>query len=417
MMRLSLLFALDFPILTMAFAAVAQVSPIIAAGSAVALSLFLVLGAHALGGPLRELASHLSAWCRSLITAAVIMAMLVAIIAVTIDLRIRGFDVANTAQQMGGAASIFDDPSEASETLPPAFQWSIARAAALVTVIATIFGIGWSYRQHGPQADFARAERAHQQALRRYARAARKIPRKTGTAIVILLLTGTWTTGRPADATTACDGPAVLALIDTTTAYDDQDRGQIMPAIDRMVRSLEPGDRIVVRTVRDSPSSSRLLFDACAPANATFDWTLHGLWQWLWRESFADRSAIIRFRSGLRAAMLPPLRSSGDAPATALVDTLALFANEVGGIKAIWLFTDLLESVAASPEVLLADTDGLARAVATMPGLQDLDVHVAGVGRFHDRERRPLTPRELGALIDAWTALIQASGGRLHVER
>ncbi|NJO38392.1 MAG: hypothetical protein HC871_13295 [Rhizobiales bacterium] len=142
--RLALLFALDFPILTMAFAAVAQVSPIVAAGSAVALSLFLVLGAHALGGPLRALASYLPAWCRSLITAAVIMALLTAIIAVTIDLRLKGFDVANAALQMGSAASIFDDPYETSDTLPPAFQWSIARAAALVTVIAMIFGIGWS---------------------------------------------------------------------------------------------------------------------------------------------------------------------------------------------------------------------------------------------------------------------------------
>ena len=416
-MRLALLFALDFPILTMAFAAVAQVSPIVAAGSAVALSLFLVLGAHALGGPLRELAGYLPAWCRSLITAAVIMALLVAIIAVTIDLRIKGFDVADAALQMGRAASICDDPSEASETLPPAFQWSIVRAAALVTVIATIFGIGWSYRQHSPQADFARAEKAHQRALRRYARAARSASKTTTSMIVASLLTATLIFGRPAEATVTCDGPAVLALIDTTTPYDDQDRGQIMPAIDRMVRSLAPGDRMIIRTVRDSPSSSRLLFDACAPASATFDWTLNGLWQWVWREPAADRNAIMTFRSAMRAAMLPPLQSSGDAPATALVDTLARFAGEVGGVKAIWLFTDLLESVAASPEAPLADSSSLARAAAAIPGLQGLNVHVAGIGRFHDRERRPLSPRELGSLIDAWTALIQASGGRLHVDR
>jgi hypothetical protein len=281
--RLALLFALDFPILTMAFAAVAQVSPIVAAGSAVALSLFLVLGAHALGGPLRELASYLPAWCRSLITATVIMALLVAIIAVTIDLRVKGFDVANAALQMSSTASIFDDPSGASEMLPPAFQWSIARAAALVTVIATIFGIGWSYRQHSPQADFARAENTHQQALRLYARAARRASRTTMSMIAALLLTATLIIGRPADAVTTCNAPAVLALIDTTTANDDRDRDQIMPAIDRMVRSLEPGDRMIIRTVRDRASSSRLLFDACAPASATFDWTLDGLWQWLWR--------------------------------------------------------------------------------------------------------------------------------------
>jgi hypothetical protein len=135
--HLTLLFALGFPILTMAFAAVA-------------LSVFLVLGAHALGAPLCELASYLPAWHRSLITAVVIITLLAAIIAVTIDLRIKSFDVANAALQMDSAASIFDDLSEASETLPPAFQWPIARAAALVTVIATIFGIGWSSHEVFP---------------------------------------------------------------------------------------------------------------------------------------------------------------------------------------------------------------------------------------------------------------------------
>ena len=415
--RLALLFALDFPILTMAFAAVAQVSPIVAAGSAVALSLFLVFGAHALGGPLRELAGYLPAWCRSLIAAVVITALLVAIIAVTIDLRIKGFDVASAALQIGRADSIFDAPSGASDTLPLGFQWSIARAAALVTVIATIFGIGWSYQQHGPQADFARAERNHQQALRRHARAARGASRTTTSMIAALLLTAILMTDKPANAATTCERPAVLALIDTTTTYDDQDRGQIMPAIDRMVRSIEPGDRVIIRTVRDSASSSRLLFDACAPASATFSWTLDGLWQWLWREPNADRTAIRRFRSALRAAMLPPLRSSGDAPTTALVDTLARAVGGAENIKAVWLFTDLLESVATSPEVLLSDSDSLVHAAAAIPGFQGLDVHVAGTGRFHDRERRPLTPREMGSLIDAWTALIQTSGGRLHVDR
>lgn len=41
-LRLAGLFALDFPVLTVAFASVAQISPIVAAGSAIALSLFLV---------------------------------------------------------------------------------------------------------------------------------------------------------------------------------------------------------------------------------------------------------------------------------------------------------------------------------------------------------------------------------------
>jgi hypothetical protein len=64
--RLAILFALDFPILTMAFVAVTQVSPIIAAGSAIALSLGLVLAAHAAGTRLRDLARHLPSWVRDL---------------------------------------------------------------------------------------------------------------------------------------------------------------------------------------------------------------------------------------------------------------------------------------------------------------------------------------------------------------
>lgn len=52
-LRLALLFTSDFPVLTMAFESVARASPIVAAGSAVAFSLFLVIGAHLLGGTLR----------------------------------------------------------------------------------------------------------------------------------------------------------------------------------------------------------------------------------------------------------------------------------------------------------------------------------------------------------------------------
>jgi hypothetical protein len=60
-LRLFGLFLLEFPVLTMAFVPVAEVSPIVAAGSAAALALFLVLGAHVLGAPLRSLGDQLPA--------------------------------------------------------------------------------------------------------------------------------------------------------------------------------------------------------------------------------------------------------------------------------------------------------------------------------------------------------------------
>ena len=101
--RLALLFALDFPILTMAFVAVTQVSPIIAAGSAIALSLGLVLCAHAAGARLRALADHLPAWMRDLAVLLIMLTLIAAVIGVATDLRLKGFEldgqILGTAQQ------------------------------------------------------------------------------------------------------------------------------------------------------------------------------------------------------------------------------------------------------------------------------------------------------------------------------
>jgi hypothetical protein len=94
----------------------------------------------------------------------------------------------------------------------------------------------------------------------------------TALAIAVTTLIGVATvdTARAAD----CPGPSVLAFVDTTTAYYDQDRELIMPAIDDMVRSLAPGSRLIIRTVRDALSSSRLLLDICTPAPPAITWTM-----------------------------------------------------------------------------------------------------------------------------------------------
>ena len=70
-----------------------------------------------------------------------------------------------------------------------------------------------------------------------------------------------------------CEGKTVLALIDTTTAYDDVDRAGIKPAIERMAVSLKPGQRLLVRTVRDATDTSRLLFDGCVPPGWEMSWS------------------------------------------------------------------------------------------------------------------------------------------------
>jgi len=407
--RLAVLFALDFPILTMAFVAVTQVSPVIAAGSAIALSLGLVLCAHAAGARLRALAGYLPAWVCDLTTLVTMVLLIVSVIGVATDLRLKGFELDSQILE-GAKAGIFSEQGANLSDLPAPFVWAIVRAAGLTTILLTIFGITWSYQHHGPGRVFARAERAYRKALRRYASAVRRSKATLVTAFAIGIAALNVMAADVAHAAD-CPGSLVLAFVDTTTAYDEQDRELIMPAIDNMVGSMVPGSRLIIRTVRDAPSSSRLLLDICTPVPPAFTGTMTDVWRWLTSTPMDTRTAEADFHAAIRDALLPELRQQGDAEGTALVDTLAYFAGAVGQLQAVWLFTDLLESVKTPTEALLSRSDSL----RPTPALAGVAVHVAGVGRFHDQSRRPLTSKEFGFLIDSWASFVRQSGGELHI--
>ena len=90
-------------------------------------------------------------------------------------------------------------------------------------------------------------------------------------------------------------------------------------------------------------------------------------------------------------------------------------SGEIDRLRSVWLFSDLLKSVAAPTEILLSHSEGLIQSGESTLALAGIDVHVAGIGRFHDRHRRPLTSREYGFLIGCWTAFVCNSRGELHV--
>ena len=419
--RLAGLFTLDFPVLTMAFVAVAKVSPIVAAGSAIAMSLFLVLGAHLLGGVLRAASSFIPSWCRHLTAAAALIGLLAAIVAVTVDLRLKGLELEG-ATSAASDRVVFGPASDPDVDLPPAFKLAIGQAAALVTIGSLLFGVAWSYRQHGPASVRMKAERAYRRHLRRLARKRVKLAqverraKKAGVMAAIVIAVAA-SGVRPVEAAD-CNGPVVLALIDTTTAYDDVDRGLIMPAIERMAASLQPGQRLVIRTLRDVPEASRLLLDICVPPRPELSWTVAGIWSWLTTNPSTLAAERETFFADVRSALLPQLRSHGEASRTALVDTLEQWANDIERVATIWLFSDLLESVIVSANDLLqGKTDVLNRSRGRLAALDQIDVHVAGFGRFHDPDRRPLSADEQASLIDSWARFIQQSGGRLHVEQ
>jgi len=412
--RLAGLFVLDFPILTMAFVAVTQVSPIVAAGSAVALSLSLVLGAHLLGIHLRDMARHVPPWVPSFLGIAMIGTLIACIIAVTVDLRLKGFEIDALVAGLGQGGPIFGNARGGPLTLPAETQWSIVRAAALVTIMSTVFGIGWSFQRHAPQASFALAEAADARALKAYAAAVHRMRAKGSmAALAIMSMMGL---GLTFDARAdQCEGRHVLAFVDTTTTYDDHDRDAIMRAIDQMATSLKPGQHLVMRTVRDHPKASRVLLDECVPNPIAFAWSISGVIKWLLSNPAETRAEHQAFFVKVRHALLSELQSPGDADKTALVATIAQHARADGAIEAIWLFSDLLESSAVSAETLISQSKSLLSLASTLQPLEGATVHVAGIGRFHDGSRRALSSLERGRLVDSWSALISEAGGRIDV--
>ena len=200
----------------------------------------------------------------------------------------------------------------------------------------------------------------------------------------------------------SCPGRRVVALIDATTAYDETDRAAIQPAFAAMMNRLAPGDQLVIATVAESAMASRILFDRCAPGGEA---VMSGEQDWLELASglvatiFSTPSdPAIEWRAFLddaRTQVLPVLNARHDTPATALFATVARYApwDELG------LYSDLLESADHSPRSVL----GLDLRVATeLRGVQGSKVYIAGVGRFHDRTRRPLSSAERSMLLANW---------------
>jgi hypothetical protein len=152
------------------------------------------------------------------------------------------------------------------------------------------------------------------------------------------------------------------------------------------------------------------------PTDPRFHWSFYGLWNWLTTNKDELQSERHAFFADMKASLLPILDQRGSTSKTALIETLDHFLISVEQPAAIWMFTDLLETSAVAPDWLLdRDPQDLLKAAQHFPRLENTPVHVAGFGRWHDVERRPLHAAELSSLIDSWVAFINMVGGELHL--
>jgi len=61
------------------------------------------------------------------------------------------------------------------------------------------------------------------------------------------------------------DGRIALFLVDITTPYDQTDKDIIVKATDRILASLNGGEKIIIRTITDSRTHSEQLIERCIP--------------------------------------------------------------------------------------------------------------------------------------------------------
>ena len=89
-------------------------------------------------------------------------------------------------------------------------------------------------------------------------------------ALLPLILAGAFSDearAQPRDNKDYCRGGGrlVLLLIDITTPYDQTDKNAIVQMTDRVLTSIEGGDRLIVRTIADFHTRSERLAERCIP--------------------------------------------------------------------------------------------------------------------------------------------------------
>lgn len=210
------------------------------------------------------------------------------------------------------------------------------------------------------------------------------------------------------------DKPTILLVIDVTTEYDDRDRALLMEAVQHILGKLAGGERIVIRTITDSYTTSDRLFDQCVPVCIPNRRSMFG--------SGCSTGTITMHRrsmnAGLETALRDRLRRFESRDYSDIVRTLSEIGRDVPLAEKpnqIYVFSDMIEH-----SEFLRGTDFFAlptaqllarvRAARLIPSLKQASVQVFGVGRSGLPGKPPLSVAKLAKLRDFWTSYFTAAG-------
>jgi hypothetical protein len=206
----------------------------------------------------------------------------------------------------------------------------------------------------------------------------------------------------------------VLFLVDRTDPYDDLDKEIISSAADRILRQIEPGDRLVIHTITDDFATSQKLFDECQPGcpEAGFFDELMGTC----KEAIVRRDAV-SFREEYARALLPLVRDPEEHNGSAIIETLSVLSRQYSdvGISRVIVFSDLVQNSRLGNFLKMSKAQfDQVRATIQKLGmtahLNGASVIDFGFGRTQGENRKGLTP-EINARMEAFWRAYFIDGG------
>lgn len=211
----------------------------------------------------------------------------------------------------------------------------------------------------------------------------------------------------------AKDATNLMFVIDVTTEYDEKDRQLLLRAVSEIFDSLNGGERIVIRTITGSFSTSDRLIDTCIPTcRAT------GMLEELFK---CSEGQIVNDTRKAKREIIQSLRQRlqkiTEEPRSDIVRTLAQVSREeaaMGSRKVLYLFSDLIENSESVTVRLFFETENRRlisyfRKYNLIARLEGVDVRAFGVGRTSSSDRTPLPVARYQKLLDFWNLYFTAA--------
>ncbi len=216
-----------------------------------------------------------------------------------------------------------------------------------------------------------------------------------------------------------CDpgGANLLFIIDTTTTCDGKDKELLLRAVGEMFEILRGGERIVIRTITDTFSTSHRVTERCIPhcqsEGILDEWFRCNQGLIVNETKKAKRDIVDGLRMHL-SSVTPRDRSD-------IARSLANIAREdarLGSPNLVYIFSDMIENSDHVPGRLFFSVENKRlithmRKNGLVASLKGAEVHVFGFGRDGTEARKPLLIGTQQKLLDFWRLYFTAAGANL----